>query len=63
MPDGQPVIGKKQMICRRLPPHMIAVQNPTPAGITVSVLPIFPGVNDTIWCWEHKPENGAQDVE
>jgi len=62
MPDGQPVIGKSQAICRRFPPTVVAMQIPTPQGISVQLLPMFPPVNVDMWCFEHSPENGAQDV-
>jgi hypothetical protein len=62
MPDGTPVVGKEQMICRRFPPQVVPVQVPTPNGISVNMLPMFPPVNDSMWCHEHEPENGAQDV-
>lgn len=62
MPDGSPVIGKQQMICRRFPPGVVSMQIPTPQGITVSLIGSFPPVTDTVWCHEHEPENGAQDV-
>jgi hypothetical protein len=62
MPDGKPIIGKSQMVCKRFPPQVVSMQVPTPAGISVSLLPMFPPVNDGMWCFEHEPENGAQDV-
>jgi hypothetical protein len=62
MPDGTAVIGKTQMICRRFPPQVVAMQVPSPAGISVTLLPMFPPVNDAMWCYEHEPENGAQDI-
>jgi hypothetical protein len=62
MPDGKPIIGKEQMVCKRFPPQVVAMQVPTPQGISVSLLPMFPPVSDSIWCFEHEPENGAQDL-
>lgn len=62
MPDGTPVIGKDQMVCKRFPPQVVAMQIPTPNGITVNMMPLFPPVNVEVWCYEHAPENGAQDA-
>lgn len=66
MPDGQPVIGKEQMVCKRFPPQVVSMQIPTPAGISVSLMPMFPPVSESIWCFEHEPctasQNGPQDV-
>lgn len=63
MPDGQPIIGKEQMVCKRFPPSVVAMQVPTPGGVSMTILPMFPPVNDGMWCFEHEPENGAQDVD
>lgn len=62
MPDGKPVIGKTQMVCKRFPPQVVAVQVPSPQGISVNMMPLFPPVNDSVWCYEWQPENGAQDA-
>jgi len=62
MPDGKPIIGKSQMVCKRFPPQVVAMQQPTPQGISVQLLPMFPPVNGSMWCFEHEPENGAQDI-
>ncbi len=62
LPDGKPIIGKEQMVCKRFPPQVVAMQIPTPAGITMSLMPMFPPVSESIWCFEHEPENGAQDI-
>ncbi len=62
MPDGTPVIGKDQMICRRFPPVVVLMQVPSPQGISMNLMPMFPPVNDGMWCYEHEPENGAQDL-
>ena len=62
MPDGKPIIGKQQMVCKRFPPQVVAMQIPSPQGISVSLMPMFPPVSDSVWCFEHEPENGAQDL-
>lgn len=62
MPDGKPVIGKTQLVCKRFPPQVVAVQIPSPQGISVNMMPIFPPVNAEVWCYEWQPENGAQDA-
>lgn len=62
MPDGEPLIGKEQMVCKRFPPQLVVMQVPTPAGISTTLIPMFPPVNAGMWCYEHEPENGAQDV-
>lgn len=56
MPDGTPVIGKEQMICRRFPPQVVLMQTPSPAGISVTLMPMFPPVSELMWCYEHEPE-------
>jgi len=61
-PDGTPVIGKEQPVCKRFPPTVVSMQIPTPQGVQVSLMPIFPAVNPSMWCWEHEPESGAEDV-
>lgn len=53
MPDGKPVIGQEQMVCKRFPPQVVAMQIPTPQGISVQLMPMFPPVNDSMWCYEH----------
>lgn len=62
MPDGTPVVGKTQMVCKRFPPQVVAMHVPTPEGISVNLIPVFPPVNHSVHCYEHEPENGAQDV-
>ena len=62
MPDGKPVIGKTQMVCKRFPPQVVAMQIPTPNGISVNMMPLFPPVNAEVWCYEWDAENGAQDA-
>lgn len=61
-PDGQPVIGKTQTICRRNPPTTVAIQSATPTGIAVQLTASFPPVNEHTWCYQHIAENGAQDA-
>ena len=61
-PDGKPVIGETQSVCKRFPPQLVAVQVPTPQGISVQMMPLFPPVNAEVWCYEWAPENGAQDA-
>jgi len=63
MPDGKPIIGKEQAVCKRFPPQVVAMQIPSPQGISVQLMPVFPPVNASMWCFEHEPENGAQDVQ
>ena len=62
MPDGQPIIGKTQLVCKRFPPQIVAMQVPTAQGISMNLMPMFPPVSASMWCFEHEPENGAQDV-
>lgn len=62
MPDGQPVIGKTQLVCKRFPPQVVAIQVPAPQGISVNMMPLFPPVNASVWCYEWEAENGAQDA-
>jgi len=62
MPDGKPVIGKTQMVCKRFPPAVVAIQVPSPQGISVNMMPLFPPVNAEVWCYEWEAENGAQDA-
>ena len=62
MPDGKPIIGKEQSVCKRFPPQVVAMQVPSPAGISMTLMPMFPPVNNGMWCFEHEPENGAQDI-
>jgi len=61
-PDGKPVVGQTQTICRRNPPTVVSMQVPTPQGISVNLLPVFPAVNVAMWCYAHEQENGAEDV-
>ena len=65
MPDGTAVIGKEQMVCKRFPPQVVAMQVPTPQGISVSLMPMFPPVNAGMWCHEFAAgdasPDGAQD--
>ena len=61
-PDGQPMIGEEQMICRRLPPTVVVIQAPTPQGMAVNLMPTFPPVGNGQWCYSFVPENGAQDA-
>jgi len=66
MPDGKPVIGQEQMVCKRFPPQVVALQVPTAQGISVQLMPVFPPVNASTWCFEHEPcdasQNGTEDV-
>ncbi len=62
MPDGKPVIGQEQLVCKRFPPAVVAVSVPTPQGISVNMMPLFPPVNAEMWCYEWAAENGAQDA-
>lgn len=61
-PDGMAVIGKTQMVCKRFPPQVVAMQMPTPQGVSVNLMPLFPPVNASVWCYEWEAENGAQDA-
>lgn len=62
MPDGKPIIGKEQMVCKRFPPQVVAMQVPSPAGMSVTLMPMFPPVNNGMWCFEHEPENPAKEL-
>lgn len=62
MPDGTPIVGKEQMVCKRFPPQVVAMQVPTPQGISVSLMPMFPPVNAGMWCYEHEPEREIVDI-
>lgn len=46
-PQGQI---QQQMICRFLPPAMLAVQ--TPNGVQATPIPVF--VQDGVWCWQYE---------
>lgn len=61
-PDGHAVIGKTQMVCKRFPPQVVAMQIPTQQGMSVNLMPVFPPVNADVWCYEWEAENGAQDA-
>lgn len=60
-PDGTPVIGKTQLVCKRFPPQQIAMQIPTNQGIQVSIRSQFPAVSDTMACHEHQMDDDEAD--
>lgn len=45
-----------QRQCRRNPPTPVNVVIPTPHGLQVQVLTVFPAVTDDAWCGEHAPD-------
>jgi len=61
-PDGTPIIGEQRMICRRLPPNVLALPVPQPGGMAINIIPMFPPVTADMWCHEFDAENGAQDA-
>ena len=61
-PEGNPLLGETQLVCKRFPPQLVSMQVVTPNGMQVTLLPVFPNVNGEVWCYEHEPENGAQDA-
>ena len=61
-PDGRAVIGKTQMVCKLFPPQIVAIPSPSPAGLSINLMPVFPPVNAEVWCYQWEAENGAQDA-
>jgi len=60
--NGGVQIGQMQRVCKRMPPAAVAIMAPGPNGVSVSLISTFPPVTDDMWCYEHDPENGAQDA-
>jgi len=61
-PDGKPLIGQSQLVCKRFPPNAVAITVPSPNGMSVQIISTFPPVTDAMYCYEFAPENGAQDA-
>ena len=50
-PNGEVQIGQKQLICKRRPPTVCAIQT----GNRVSLTTVFPAVSDQMFCFDFWP--------